>query len=1450
MVPFSRIILCFCLTALSFQGLGQVSFESTEELEKAANDFFEAENYSGAKPLFSQLLSKDALNPDYNYRFGVCILFTEADPLKPLPYIEGGASMDAVNNEAHYYLGKAYQFNYRFDDAVKSYQKAKSKGYSNSKVDLDKSIAECLSGKVLYNSAIDFKPAQNKQVFAAEFYRPYDFRKLKGKVIPMPPNFKTKFDEKNLQGTVVYTPSNGTTLVFASYGEDGQNGKDLYQVNKLPNGEWAIPQRLPDVINTKYDEDYAFYDTDSKKLLFASKGHNTIGGYDVFSSDYNAETKKWSNPINLQYPVNSPFDDFLYVTDPNGKVAFFTTARNTPEGKLRVMKTLLHDPKLVELSVVEGLFQDLTDSVYNYMSVTVLDPISNQVVGKYRSNTKTGKYVLILPPQNDYTMDIGPREAEGFKFELDVPKNDQVEPLRQDVVYDASSDKGTVTLTNYFDAVGKPDSTALTESRPLKEVEAKMVAMPESEAVLASSKEREAPDNSGQVRAEALAEQEALAKAKAKKDSLDNVKALALKEAIEKEKQLALKAWEDSIAEVQLALEIEAEAQAEVDKKLLAKAEKERLKAEQDSLENLRILALEKAAEQEKQQLAKAKQDSLAELQLALEIEAEALKAQNLAERAKQAELVAIETEKRAEIAKQDSLAELQLALENEAKAIEEHNLAERAKEEALRTKEKARKDSLKAADLRVQLELAKAKKKEQDLVKEREQEDLRLAAVQAAKADSLAEVEMAELELVKRQKAIEDSTLQASQQLAIAEKNRLDAIDREVELAKEKALRDTAEKIVAKQNEMASLDDESFDNLLEEMAAKEAELLEEQEIAANNAKANSNVETAESITTKDSEVIAVAQMETNEPKKKIEESIRTDEGLSESELFLQTIAKLEAQKADQVALIADENAQIAAEKEERAEKARKLALLQEESTENVQQSDSIVKENGQIAEYTADENINVEVEVVALHSDAEPEEYLAALNEAEAQIAEEAASRPDKDYSLKPLDGSSKPAPVTEVVDPVLQQTIDADRLALEQHQKVAKEKETALQEQMQKDKGLLNNYDEKLEMELAAIEDEVDLLKSELETTTSEAVEETIAENVSTEIEAEKLHEVSNEEVVAIMDEEIALAEVTQPDVTEVVEEQPAVAVETEEVEEEPITEPEIALVEEAMEELTEEVIETEESVVEPIVVTVPEEKADAPVIDEEKNESAEENVLELAEENAINEILEEAEKESAEAITESETSVDAELNDEPAIQKPAQREITVGTIPFLEATIRNPERSKPSFDKITDKGVRRMVKRMRSEDVGRLAVLKNIRNTKIDANGDAETIKNIQNNLRNQEVLASSNYNSREEYIRPAFNKDHLKERQNVYYKLEFVVKTSSVSETILESMSPENEMVFAMPEFDLTSEFYSTFADANSGIREYLGRGFKAVSITPYLNGEPATLSVVEQIPFVD
>ena len=106
------------------------------------------------------------------------------------------------------------------------------------------------------------------------------------------------------------------------------------------------------------------------------------------------------------------------------------------------------------------------------------------------------------------------------------------------------------------------------------------------------------------------------------------------------------------------------------------------------------------------------------------------------------------------------------------------------------------------------------------------------------------------------------------------------------------------------------------------------------------------------------------------------------------------------------------------------------------------------------------------------------------------------------------------------------------------------------------------------------------------------------------------------------------------------------------------------------------------------------------------------------------------------------------------------------------------------------------------------------------------------------------------SREEYIRPPFDKNDLKQREDVHYKIGIVITMAPLSQTVSESMTPEQAISFAMPEFDLQTGYYLTSADVTSELKHYKNRGLENVKIIPFLNNEPVPLSVVYNIPFVD
>ena len=134
-------------------------------------------------------------------------------------------------------------------------------------------------------------------------------------------------NSKAFESDAFITPD-GLTLYFSTgkYSEDGT--LDLYTATRSAIGsDWGTPRSLGANINTKYDDDSPYLSKDGKTLYFSSRGHNTMGGYDIFKSDYDEAGRKWGPAQNMGYPVNTPDDDSYYRLSPDGSYAYLSSYR-------------------------------------------------------------------------------------------------------------------------------------------------------------------------------------------------------------------------------------------------------------------------------------------------------------------------------------------------------------------------------------------------------------------------------------------------------------------------------------------------------------------------------------------------------------------------------------------------------------------------------------------------------------------------------------------------------------------------------------------------------------------------------------------------------------------------------------------------------------------------------------------------------------------------------------------------------------------------------------------------------------------------------------------------------------------------------------------------------------------------------------------------------------------
>lgn len=132
----------------------------------------------------------------------------------------------------------------------------------------------------------------------------------------------------------------GQSLYFVSDRPGGFGGTDLWVV-KMAGGQWGEPRNLGPRINTQGNEMFPWIGFD-RSLYFASDGWPGLGGLDIFrATSYEPSTLPASearaemgndSPVNMKYPINSPRDDFGFITDPTCKTGYLSSNRDRKVG--------------------------------------------------------------------------------------------------------------------------------------------------------------------------------------------------------------------------------------------------------------------------------------------------------------------------------------------------------------------------------------------------------------------------------------------------------------------------------------------------------------------------------------------------------------------------------------------------------------------------------------------------------------------------------------------------------------------------------------------------------------------------------------------------------------------------------------------------------------------------------------------------------------------------------------------------------------------------------------------------------------------------------------------------------------------------------------------------------------------------------------------------------------
>jgi outer membrane protein OmpA-like peptidoglycan-associated protein len=188
------------------------------------------------------------------------------------------------------------------------------------------------------------------------------------------------------------------------YGGSTMGNMDIYVSLRTETG-WGEPINLGSTINTPYSERAAYLHPDGKTMYFSSNGHYGLGRLDVFKSVRLSDTSwtQWSEPVNLGKEINSAQDDWGYVVDPTGEIAYFAKDGDINGfGNWDIYSIKLPDiAKPNELAIIKG---KITDSLGRGLEciITWEDLETGERVGNLRSDPRDGFYIITLPLGKNY----------------------------------------------------------------------------------------------------------------------------------------------------------------------------------------------------------------------------------------------------------------------------------------------------------------------------------------------------------------------------------------------------------------------------------------------------------------------------------------------------------------------------------------------------------------------------------------------------------------------------------------------------------------------------------------------------------------------------------------------------------------------------------------------------------------------------------------------------------------------------------------------------------------------------------------------------------------------------------------------------------------------------------------------------------------------------------------
>jgi len=258
------------------------------------------------------------------------------------------------------------------------------------------------------------------------------------------------------------------TLLLSMQGPDSRGGEDLYVSFYDPEQRvWSEPLSLGPSINTSADEITPYLAPDGITLYFSTNGRKDSEGFDVYMTRRLDDTwQRWSVPVRLPAPINSPADDYYFRTPAlRPDLAFFVSTDSLEKIGREIYTATLpptFQPKPVAL-ISGRVIESRSQKPVGGQEIRYYDLLDKTLVGTAYADPETGSYKIILPGGTLYAVVVVGSAYFSISEQIDLRDLNRYRQIIQDLRVVPLVMGERVPLYGLYFEVG--DSTLRSESQ-------------------------------------------------------------------------------------------------------------------------------------------------------------------------------------------------------------------------------------------------------------------------------------------------------------------------------------------------------------------------------------------------------------------------------------------------------------------------------------------------------------------------------------------------------------------------------------------------------------------------------------------------------------------------------------------------------------------------------------------------------------------------------------------------------------------------------------------------------------------------------------------------------------------------------------------------------------------------------------------------------------------------